>query len=131
MKAISMNPIDRCSLNSYVLKRGKLHTKDGKLVIYVPHDEPTEAKQRQNWLSTPKLALRGPPCLPGRLSRRWLHGYDLARRRRAGSGFKAVSPGLLPPLGIIFGLSVGFIAAKCSRSDAPKFRPTSYASPRS
>ena len=34
------NPIDRYSFNSYMLKRGKLATADGKLVIYVQNDEP-------------------------------------------------------------------------------------------
>ncbi len=48
------NPIDRYTLNSYMLKRGKLHTEGGKLVIYVQHDEPTDPKQRQNWLPAPK-----------------------------------------------------------------------------
>ncbi|MFC1834473.1 DUF1254 domain-containing protein [Thermodesulfobacteriota bacterium] len=48
------NPIDRYSLNSYMLKRGKLHTEGGKLVIYVQHSEPTDPKQRQNWLPAPK-----------------------------------------------------------------------------
>jgi hypothetical protein len=48
------NPIDRYSLNSYMLKRGKLHTEGGKLVIYVQHDEPTDVKQRQNWLPAPQ-----------------------------------------------------------------------------
>ncbi|MOA50048.1 hypothetical protein D3C78_1730180 [compost metagenome] len=37
-----------------MLQRGKLHTEDGKLVIYVQHDEPTDPKQRQNWLPAPK-----------------------------------------------------------------------------
>jgi hypothetical protein len=48
------NPIDRYALNSYMLERGKLHTEDGKLVIYVQHDEPSDSKQRQNWLPAPK-----------------------------------------------------------------------------
>ena len=48
------NPIDRYSLGSYMLERGKLHTEDGKLVIYVQHDEPAAPKQRQNWLPAPK-----------------------------------------------------------------------------
>lgn len=48
------NPIDRYSLNSYMLKQGKLHTADGKLVIYVQNDEPTDANQRKNWLPAPK-----------------------------------------------------------------------------
>ena len=52
------NPIDRYSLNSYMLERGKLHTADGKLVIYVQHDEPIDANQRQNWLPAPKDGFR-------------------------------------------------------------------------
>ena len=35
----------------------------------------------------------------------------LAKRERA-RGFKAISPGILPPLGIIFGLFVAFTAAQ-------------------
>jgi hypothetical protein len=35
----------------------------------------------------------------------------LARGRR-GEAFKAVSPGLLPPMGLLFGLLVGFLAAQ-------------------
>ena len=41
-----------------MLERGKLHTEDGKLVIYVQHDEPTDPKQRQNWLPAPKDGFR-------------------------------------------------------------------------
>jgi len=37
-----------------MLARGKLYTEDGKLVIYVQHDEPADPKQRQNWLPAPK-----------------------------------------------------------------------------
>jgi hypothetical protein len=52
------NPIDRYALNSFMLERGKLHTEDGKLVIYVQHDEPTGPKQRQNWLPAPRDGFR-------------------------------------------------------------------------
>ncbi|WP_448119583.1 DUF1254 domain-containing protein [Pseudomonas serbica] len=48
------NPINRYSLNSYMLQRGKLHTTDGKLVIYVQADEPANPDQRRNWLPAPK-----------------------------------------------------------------------------
>jgi hypothetical protein len=48
------NPINRYSVNSYMLKRGKLHTENGKLVIYVQNDEPKDANQRRNWLPSPK-----------------------------------------------------------------------------
>jgi hypothetical protein len=52
------NPIDRYSLNSFMLERGKLHSEDGKLVIYVQHDEPKDPKQRQNWLPAPQDGFR-------------------------------------------------------------------------
>lgn len=48
------NPINRYSLNSYMLQRGKLHTEDGKLVIYVQHEAPDDPRQKQNWLPAPK-----------------------------------------------------------------------------
>ena len=48
------NPLDRYSLNSYMLESGKLHTADGKLVIYVQHEEPTDPGQRKNWLPAPE-----------------------------------------------------------------------------
>jgi uncharacterized protein DUF1214 len=65
------NPIDRYSINSYVLKRGKLHTADGKLVIYVQNDEPKDADQRQNWLPAPKGASSLLPASMA-LERHWL-----------------------------------------------------------
>ena len=48
------NPINRYSLNSYMLTRGTLHTENGKLVIYVQADEPKDANQKKNWLPAPK-----------------------------------------------------------------------------
>lgn len=48
------NPINRYSLNSYMLTRGRLHTENGKLVIYVQADEPKDANQKKNWLPAPK-----------------------------------------------------------------------------
>jgi hypothetical protein len=48
------NPRNRYSLNSYLLQRGKHHTEGGKLVIYVPADEPQDANHKKNWLPTPK-----------------------------------------------------------------------------
>jgi len=52
------NPIDRYALNSYMLERGNLHTEDGKLVIYIQHDKPTDPTQRQIWLPAPKEGFR-------------------------------------------------------------------------
>jgi len=37
---------------------GKLPTEDGKLVIYIQHDKPTDPTQRQNWLTAPKEGFR-------------------------------------------------------------------------
>jgi hypothetical protein len=52
------NPLDRYALNSFMLERGNLHTEDGKLVIYVQHDEPSDSQQRQNWLPAPQDGFR-------------------------------------------------------------------------
>jgi hypothetical protein len=48
------NPLDRYSLNSYMLERGQLHTENGKLVIYVQNEEPADPNQKKNWLPAPK-----------------------------------------------------------------------------
>ncbi len=48
------NPINRYSLNSYMLKHGKLATRGGKLVIYIQNEKPKDAAERQNWLPAPK-----------------------------------------------------------------------------
>jgi hypothetical protein len=48
------NPIDRYSINGYMLKRGKLCSENGKLTIRVQNQEPTDANQRKNWLPAPK-----------------------------------------------------------------------------
>jgi hypothetical protein len=52
------NPLNRYSFTSYDLKRGRLRTADGKLVIYVQHDEPSDPQQRENWLPAPKDGFR-------------------------------------------------------------------------
>jgi hypothetical protein len=52
------NPINRYSINSYMFGRSKLHSADGKFVIYVQHQEPQDPKQRQNWLPAPKGAFQ-------------------------------------------------------------------------
>jgi hypothetical protein len=48
------NAINRYSLNSYMVERGKLHTENGKLVIYIQKDEPSDPRQKQNWLPAPE-----------------------------------------------------------------------------
>lgn len=52
------NPINRYSINSYMLARGKLHSADGNLVIYVQNEEPKDPVERQNWLPAPKGAFQ-------------------------------------------------------------------------
>jgi hypothetical protein len=48
------NEIDRYSINSYMLERGDLHVADGKLVIYIQHEKPTDPAQLRNWLPAPE-----------------------------------------------------------------------------
>lgn len=48
------NPIQRYSLNSYMLQHNELHTENGKLVIYVQADEPQDPGQKRNWLPAPR-----------------------------------------------------------------------------
>lgn len=52
------NAIDRYSINSYMLERGDLHVADGKLVIYIQHEKPTDAMQLRNWLPAPEGRFR-------------------------------------------------------------------------
>ena len=59
------NPMDRYAINSYMLKHGKLQTADGKLVIYVQNDEPTDANQRKNWLPAPQGGFQFAPRFYG------------------------------------------------------------------
>ncbi|HEX6501369.1 MAG TPA: DUF1254 domain-containing protein [Micromonosporaceae bacterium] len=47
------NAINRYSINSYMLDRGELHIEDGKVVVYVQRDRPTEPNQLANWLPAP------------------------------------------------------------------------------
>jgi hypothetical protein len=48
------NEIDRYEINSYMLERGDLVVKDGKLVIYVQHNKPEDPEQARNWLPAPE-----------------------------------------------------------------------------
>jgi hypothetical protein len=52
------NPLNRYSFTSYDLRRGRLYTGNGKVVIYVQHDEPADPQQRENWLPAPKDGFR-------------------------------------------------------------------------
>lgn len=48
------NEIDRYSINSYMLERGDLHVADGKVVISIQHEKPTDPDQLRNWLPAPE-----------------------------------------------------------------------------
>jgi hypothetical protein len=48
------NAINRYSINSFMLDRGELHAADGKLVIVIQHERPSEPEQLTNWLPAPE-----------------------------------------------------------------------------
>jgi hypothetical protein len=52
------NPIDRYSVNSYMLERGKLHTSNCNLILYIQNEAPADPDQRQNWLPAPKTGFQ-------------------------------------------------------------------------
>lgn len=52
------NPIDRYSINSFLLGRGDLHIADGKVTIYIQHDPPDDPHQAKNWLPAPHGGFR-------------------------------------------------------------------------
>ncbi|MEY8099679.1 DUF1254 domain-containing protein [Falsihalocynthiibacter sp. S25ZX9] len=52
------NEINRYTVNSFMLKSGELVAKDGKLVIYVQHEKPSEPEQAKNWLPAPAKGFR-------------------------------------------------------------------------
>jgi hypothetical protein len=41
-----------------MLDRGDLHTADGKLVIYIQNEKPSDSNQLKNWLPAPKGSFR-------------------------------------------------------------------------
>ena len=47
------NEINRYTVNSFMLKSGELVAKDGKLVIYIQHEKPSDPDQAKNWLPAP------------------------------------------------------------------------------
>lgn len=52
------NEINRYTVNSFMLDAGELVAKDGKLVIYVQTEKPTDPDQAKNWLPAPKDGFR-------------------------------------------------------------------------
>jgi len=52
------NEINRYTVNSFMLAAGDLVAKDGKLVIYVQHEKPTDPDRAKNWLPAPPDGMR-------------------------------------------------------------------------
>lgn len=52
------NEINRYTVNSFMLDAGDLVATDGKLVIYVQTEKPTDPDQVKNWLPAPKDGFR-------------------------------------------------------------------------
>ncbi|WP_157140188.1 DUF1254 domain-containing protein [Roseibium aggregatum] len=52
------NEINRYTINSFMLKSGVLVTKDGKLVIYIQNEKPSDPDQVKNWLPAPAKGFR-------------------------------------------------------------------------
>ena len=52
------NEISRFTVNSFMLKAGDLVPKDGKLVIYIQTEKPTDPEQAKNWLPAPAEGFR-------------------------------------------------------------------------
>ena len=52
------NPIDRYTINSFMIDQKQLYVADGKLVIYLQKDKPSDPNQLKNWLPAPKGSFR-------------------------------------------------------------------------
>ncbi|WP_209001420.1 DUF1254 domain-containing protein [Stappia sp. BW2] len=52
------NEINRYTINSFMLKSGELVAKDGKLVIYIQNEKPSDPDQAKNWLPAPAKGFR-------------------------------------------------------------------------
>ncbi len=48
------NPINRYTVNSFMLKNEDFHVADGKLTFYLQPEKPSDPEQAKNWLPTPK-----------------------------------------------------------------------------
>ena len=52
------NEINRYTVNSFMLEAGDIVATDGKLVIYVQHEKPSNPEQAKNWLPAPAEGFR-------------------------------------------------------------------------
>ncbi|AKB25579.1 hypothetical protein MSMTP_2110 [Methanosarcina sp. MTP4] len=52
------NELNRYTISSFMVDRGDLHIKDGKLTIYIQHEKPSDPARVQNWLPAPEGGFR-------------------------------------------------------------------------
>ena len=52
------NAIDRYTINSFMIDQKELQVEDGKLVIYLQKDKPSDPNQLKNWLPAPADSFR-------------------------------------------------------------------------
>jgi hypothetical protein len=52
------NAIERYTINSFMIDQKQLHVADGKLVIYLQKDKPSDANHLKNWLPAPEGSFR-------------------------------------------------------------------------
>ena len=52
------NPIDRYTINSFMIDQKQLYVADGKLLIYLQKDKPSDPNQLKNWLPAPEGSFR-------------------------------------------------------------------------
>jgi len=52
------NEINRFTINSFMVNQDVFDVEDGKLVIYVQHDKPSDPKHAKNWLPAPAGVFR-------------------------------------------------------------------------
>lgn len=52
------NAIERYTINSFMLEQNLLHVDDGKLIIYLQTEKPSDPIQLKNWLPTPQQGFR-------------------------------------------------------------------------
>lgn len=77
------NEIDRYTVNSFMLAAGDLVAKDGKLVIYVQHDKPTDPDQAKNWLPAPPDGFRFTARFYGPYAPLVNGSYDMPKAEKA------------------------------------------------
>jgi len=60
------NDLDRYAINSFMLTQKQLHIENGRLVIYLQRQKPTDPNQLKNWLPAPTgpFRLRATFCGP-------------------------------------------------------------------